>query len=68
MKALHDKLGDSLATEYRANVEELKAVLLDTVRPGDAVMVKSSKGIGFSKLVDLLVKQFSAPKAEQKRA
>jgi UDP-N-acetylmuramoyl-tripeptide--D-alanyl-D-alanine ligase len=68
MKALHDKLGDSLATEYRANVEELKAVLLDAVRPGDAVMVKSSKGIGFAKLVDLLIQQFSAPKAEQKRA
>jgi UDP-N-acetylmuramoyl-tripeptide--D-alanyl-D-alanine ligase len=68
MKALHEKLGDSLATEYRANVDELKPVLLDTIRPGDAVMIKSSKGIGFAKLVDVLVKEFSAPKAQQKRA
>jgi UDP-N-acetylmuramoyl-tripeptide--D-alanyl-D-alanine ligase len=68
MKALHEKLGDSLATEYRANVEELKPVLLNAIRPGDTVMVKSSKGIGFAKLVDLLLQEFSAPKAEQKRA
>ncbi len=68
MKALSDALGTSLATEYRENVEQLKPVLLETIRPGDTVMVKSSKGIGFSKLVDLLLKQFSQPVAEQKRA
>ena len=35
-------------------------MLMDTVRPGDVVMIKSSKGIGFSKLVDALIKQFPA--------
>lgn len=68
MKALHDKLGDSLATEYRANVDELKPVLLEAIGPGDAVMVKSSKGIGFAKLVDLLLREFPAPETKQKRA
>ena len=34
----------------------------------DAVMIKSSKGIGFAKLVDALLQEFSAPKAKQKRA
>jgi len=68
MKALHEKLGTSLATEYRANVEELKPVVLATIGPGDAVMIKSSKGIGFVKLVDALLKEFAVPAAEQKRA
>lgn len=68
MKALHDRLGDSLATEYRANVDELKPVLLEAVRPGDVVMIKSSKGIGFARLVDALLREFPAPEAKQKRA
>jgi len=46
--------------EYRAGAEDLKPVLIDAVRPGDVVMIKSSKGIGFSKLVDALIRQFPA--------
>jgi UDP-N-acetylmuramoyl-tripeptide--D-alanyl-D-alanine ligase len=30
------------------------------VRPGDVVMVKSSNGIGLSRIVDALVKKFPA--------
>ena len=33
---------------------------MDEVRPGDVVMIKSSKGIGFSKLVDGLIDRFPA--------
>ncbi len=60
MKALAEALPGSAKVEYRANVEELKPVLIDTMRPGDVVMIKSSKGIGFSKLVDALISQFPA--------
>ena len=42
MKALADVLPEGVAGEYRGDAEALKPVLLDAVRPGDAVMVKSS--------------------------
>ncbi len=35
-------------------------LLVQAIEPGDVVMVKSSKAIGFSKLVDTLVKHFQA--------
>jgi len=60
MKALADVLPGDIATAYRAGAEELKPVLLSSVGPGDVVMVKSSKGIGFSKLVEALLKKFPA--------
>jgi UDP-N-acetylmuramoyl-tripeptide--D-alanyl-D-alanine ligase len=56
MKALAGKLPPTLRAEYREGVEELKPLLIEAVGPGDAVMIKSSNGIGFSKLVDALVK------------
>ena len=60
MKALADRLPVDFHTEYRATVEELQALVLKAVRPGDAVMVKSSNGIGFSRIVDALTKAFPA--------
>lgn len=60
MKVLAERLPERFQTEYREGVDELKAVLLQSLRPGDAVMVKSSNGLGFSKLVDALVKHFPA--------
>ncbi|MGB3538168.1 MAG: UDP-N-acetylmuramoylalanyl-D-glutamyl-2,6-diaminopimelate--D-alanyl-D-alanine ligase [Mesorhizobium sp.] len=60
MKALAEALPGDIATAYRDGAEELKPVLLNAVGPGDVVMVKSSKGIGFSKLVDALLKKFPA--------
>lgn len=60
MKALADTLPEGIRAEYRAGVEDLKPLLLNTVKPGDAIMVKSSKGIGFSKLVEALIKTFPA--------
>ena len=68
MKALAEKLADGPKIEYRANVDELKPVLMDTVRAGDTVMIKSSKGVGFSKLVDALTNQFPAQAVNAKRA
>jgi UDP-N-acetylmuramoyl-tripeptide--D-alanyl-D-alanine ligase len=60
MQALADALPGDIATAYRESAEELKPVLLGLVGPGDVVMVKSSKGIGFSKLVEALLKKFPA--------
>lgn len=60
MKALADTLPEGFRAEYRTGVEELKSVLFKTLQPGDAVMIKSSKGIGFNRLVDALIKTFPA--------
>jgi UDP-N-acetylmuramoyl-tripeptide--D-alanyl-D-alanine ligase len=58
MKALAEALPAEIQTEYRKDVEELKPLVLSALRAGDAVMVKSSKGIGFSKLVEAVLKKF----------
>ncbi len=60
IKALVDHLPSDMSREYRASVQELAAEVASQVRPGDVVMVKSSNGIGFSKLVDQLIKQFKS--------
>jgi UDP-N-acetylmuramoyl-tripeptide--D-alanyl-D-alanine ligase len=60
MKALADVLPGEFHTEYRASAENLKPVLMKAVRPGDVIMIKSSKGIGFSKLVEALLEKFPA--------
>lgn len=58
MKALADKLPSDVRAEYRPRVGEIEPLLLDEVGPGDAVMIKSSNGVGFSRLVDALVKRY----------
>ncbi|MGL4488812.1 MAG: UDP-N-acetylmuramoylalanyl-D-glutamyl-2,6-diaminopimelate--D-alanyl-D-alanine ligase [Rhizobiaceae bacterium] len=58
MSALKEALPVELAVEYRQSVEELKALVAGAVRADDVVVVKSSNGIGFSKLIEHLIKQF----------
>lgn len=60
MQSLAEALPTDIQVAYRAGADELKPLLVDTVGPGDVVMVKSSKGIGFSKLVDALLRKFPA--------
>ena len=60
MKALAEQLPADFPAEYRAETEELQALLIQAVKPGDAVMVKSSNGIGFSRIVDALTRKFPA--------
>lgn len=60
MRALAETLPEKYRAQYRAGADELKPVLIEALRPGDTVMVKSSKGIGFSKLVDALITKFPA--------
>ena len=66
MKNLADTLAGDIRKEYRQSVDDLKPILLDAVRPGDVVMVKSSKGIGFSKLVEALLNRYPANAGGQK--
>ncbi|MGN6464653.1 MAG: UDP-N-acetylmuramoylalanyl-D-glutamyl-2,6-diaminopimelate--D-alanyl-D-alanine ligase [Rhizobiaceae bacterium] len=64
MKALAESLPAGMQSQYRDSVEEIIPLVIKTVRPGDTVMVKSSNGAGFSRLVDTLVRQY--PAASQK--
>ncbi|HTV69752.1 MAG TPA: UDP-N-acetylmuramoylalanyl-D-glutamyl-2,6-diaminopimelate--D-alanyl-D-alanine ligase [Rhizobiaceae bacterium] len=66
MKALAETLPAGIKREYRKAVDELVPILLETVRAGDTVMIKSSKGIGFSKLVAALINRFPAMSAEKR--
>ncbi len=66
MKGLSESLPEGVRQEYRSSAEDLEPILLDTVKPGDVVMVKSSKGIGFSKLVEALLHRFPAHAGGQK--
>ena len=68
MRALAAKLPPERLGGWFPSVDELKPVLLDAIRPGDAVVVKSSKGIGFSKLVEALIGNFPTEGEGQKRA
>ncbi|WP_011581346.1 MULTISPECIES: UDP-N-acetylmuramoyl-tripeptide--D-alanyl-D-alanine ligase [Chelativorans] len=60
MKALADNAPPGRLVEYRPTVEELQPLLLELLQPGDAIMVKSSNGIGLSRLVDVLLKNYPA--------
>ena len=68
MQVLADNPPAGLQVEYRASAEELEPLVLEMVKPGDAIMIKSSKGIGFSRLVDALLKHFPAAVEEPARA
>ena len=60
MSALAQSMPPHITCTHRPDVNELAPILLQCVRPGDTVMIKSSNGIGFSKLVDALVNHFPA--------
>jgi UDP-N-acetylmuramoyl-tripeptide--D-alanyl-D-alanine ligase len=68
MSALADALPAGFPIEHRATAEELVGLLIEAVKPGDAIMVKSSNRMGFSRLVDALITHFPAQAARTKRA
>ncbi|WP_309085282.1 UDP-N-acetylmuramoylalanyl-D-glutamyl-2,6-diaminopimelate--D-alanyl-D-alanine ligase [Chelativorans sp.] len=68
MRALAESPPAGPQVEYRAGAEDLEQLLLSAVRPGDAVMIKSSNGIGFSKLVNALLKNYPAVVEEPAQA
>ncbi|OWV74095.1 UDP-N-acetylmuramoylalanyl-D-glutamyl-2, 6-diaminopimelate--D-alanyl-D-alanine ligase [Rhizobium sp. N122] len=59
MAALKESLPESVHVEYRENTGELTDYVLNSVAPGDVLMVKSSLGIGFGKIVAALLDKFS---------
>ncbi|ASS56533.1 UDP-N-acetylmuramoylalanyl-D-glutamyl-2,6-diaminopimelate--D-alanyl-D-alanine ligase [Rhizobium leguminosarum] len=60
MAALKESLPESVHVDYRENTDELTDYVLNSVAPGDVLMVKSSLGIGFGKIVAALLDKFPA--------
>ncbi|MBY5536872.1 UDP-N-acetylmuramoylalanyl-D-glutamyl-2,6-diaminopimelate--D-alanyl-D-alanine ligase [Rhizobium leguminosarum] len=58
MAVLKESLLESVHVEYRENTSELTDYVLNSVAPGDVLMVKSSLGIGFGKIVAALLDKF----------
>ena len=58
MKPLADALPVEFQAEYGQSAAELAQSLAAYLRAGDVVMVKSSNGIGFAKLVEHLITHF----------
>ncbi|KQV82867.1 UDP-N-acetylmuramoylalanyl-D-glutamyl-2,6-diaminopimelate--D-alanyl-D-alanine ligase [Rhizobium sp. Root1220] len=58
MIALRESLPESVQVEHREKTEELIEYVLDAVAAGDVLMVKSSLGIGFGKIVAALLDKF----------
>jgi UDP-N-acetylmuramoyl-tripeptide--D-alanyl-D-alanine ligase len=60
MAALRGALAEPIETTYRETADELAAHALESVRPGDVLVVKSSKGTGFSRIVAALLDKYQA--------
>ncbi len=60
MTSLAEALPQGSAVEHRDDAEALAPLLLDGVRAGDVVMIKSSNSMRFSKLVDALLQTYPA--------
>ncbi len=65
MQTLKDALPDGFAVEHYDSAEALLTALLDTVRAGDAVMIKGSNRIGLSRLVPALKEAFALENGAQ---
>ena len=60
MKALRDALPESIGVVYLETTAELAAFVTASVAPGDVLMVKSSLGLGFGKIVAALLDKYPA--------
>jgi UDP-N-acetylmuramoyl-tripeptide--D-alanyl-D-alanine ligase len=60
MRLLHDTLKPSQQGGWAPSSDELVGVLLDTVRAGDAVMIKGSLATRMAPLVDALRARFAS--------
>ena len=58
MAHLKDNLPEGLLGGYFKSAAEMESKLIDTLRGGDAVMLKASKGLKFMPLVEKLVEYF----------
>jgi len=64
MKALDEVLAGEIACQWHESNDELLADLVRSFRDGDVVMVKASKSIGFSPLVEKLLERYEVKPAE----
>jgi UDP-N-acetylmuramoyl-tripeptide--D-alanyl-D-alanine ligase len=60
MRHLRDAMGSDKETVYFGSADELSAHALENVRGGDVLMVKSSNGTGFGRVVAALTAKFPA--------
>ena len=60
MPALRDELGTDVETVYREDASGLAEHLKSVLRDGDVVMVKSSLGLGFGRIVKALLDKYTA--------
>ncbi len=60
MAVLRDALPDSVQVEYREQTADLVDYVIRSVKPGDVIVVKSSLGIGFGKIVAALLDNYPA--------
>ncbi|MFC3075610.1 UDP-N-acetylmuramoylalanyl-D-glutamyl-2,6-diaminopimelate--D-alanyl-D-alanine ligase [Shinella pollutisoli] len=58
MAALFAALPEEMRKEYRADADALAAFVLEAVRPGDVLVVKSSLGTGFGRIVAALLDKY----------
>ena len=58
MAALAEALPADMPCKHRPDAQALKPLVLETVQPGDVVMVKASNGSGFTKLAEALLEEF----------
>ncbi|MDR6102692.1 UDP-N-acetylmuramoyl-tripeptide--D-alanyl-D-alanine ligase [Agrobacterium larrymoorei] len=66
MAHLRDALPDSVSVSWFPTTAELAEFVLKWVQPGDVVMIKSSLGIGFGKIVSALLDKYPAfPETER---
>lgn len=65
MSALKSAMPAEIQVEYRESVDELLPLVVKAVRPGDVVMIKSSKSIGFVKIVNALLKKYTVSEAAE---
>jgi UDP-N-acetylmuramoyl-tripeptide--D-alanyl-D-alanine ligase len=59
MAYLREALGDDRDVVYRTTADELGAYAMENVRPGDVLMIKSSNGSGFGRIVAALTAKFA---------
>ncbi|MBW8298124.1 MAG: UDP-N-acetylmuramoylalanyl-D-glutamyl-2,6-diaminopimelate--D-alanyl-D-alanine ligase [Hydrogenophaga sp.] len=60
MAALRDALPESVHVEYRPTTAEMVEFVTEAVAPGDVIMIKSSLGLGFGKIVSALLDKYPA--------
>ncbi len=68
MKALAAAFPKGFPVEHRMSTEELKPIVLEAVRAGDAVAIKASNGTGFSRLVSAFKEAFALEGPKEKAA